>query len=91
MTDYETFRKKLLSDPEVLREYEAHKAEFEVAMALIKARLAAKMTQADVAKRMHTSQAQIARLESGQYFPSISSIHKYAQAVNKKINLSINP
>lgn len=91
MTDYETFRKKLLTDPEVLKEYEAHKAEFEVAMALIKARLAAKMTQSDVAKRMHTSQAQIARLESGQHFPSISSIHKYAQAVNRKINLSINP
>jgi DNA-binding transcriptional regulator YiaG len=91
MTDYETFRKKLLSDPEVLREYEAHKAEFEVAMALIKARLAAKMTQLDVARRMHTSQAQVARLESGQHFPSMSSIHKYAQAVNRKINLSINP
>jgi len=91
MTDYETFRKKLLSDPEVLKEYEEHKAEFEIAMALIKARLAAKMTQLDVARRMHTSQAQIARLESGQHFPSMSSIHKYAQAVNRKINLSINP
>ncbi len=91
MTDYETFRKKLLSDPEVLKEYEAHKAEFEIAMALIKARLAAKMTQLDVARRMCTSQAQIARLESGQHFPSMSSIHKYAQAVNRKINLSINP
>lgn len=91
MTDYETFRKKLLSDPEVLKEYEAHKAEFEIAMALIKARLAAKMTQMDVARRMHTSQAQIARLESGQHFPSMTSIHKYAQAVNRKINLSINP
>ena len=91
MTDYGTFRKKLLSDPEVLKEYEAHKAEFEVAMALIKARLAAKMTQLDVARKMRTSQAQIARLESGQHFPSMSSIHKYAQAVNRKINLSINP
>ena len=91
MTDYESFRKKLLSDPEVLKEYEAHKAEYEVAMALIKARLAAKMTQSDVARRMHTSQAQIARLESGQHFPSMSSIHKYAQAVNRKINLSISP
>ena len=91
MTDYETFRKKLLSDPEVLKEYEAHKAEFEVAMALIKARLAAKLTQLDVAIRMRTSQAQVARLESGQHFPSMSSIHKYAQAVNRKINLSINP
>lgn len=91
MTDYEAFRKKLLSDPEVLKAYEAPKAEFEVAMALIKARLAAKMTQLDVARRMRTSQAQIARLESGQHFPSMSSIHKDAQAVNRKINLSINP
>lgn len=47
MIDYESFRKKLLSDPEVLREYEEHKAEYEVARALIKARLASKMTLAD--------------------------------------------
>jgi len=91
MAVYKTFWKKLLSDPEVLKVYEAHKAEFEAAMALIKARLAAKMTQLDVARRMRTSQAQIARLESGQHFPSMNSIHKYAQAVNRKINLSINP
>ena len=55
MSGYETFRKNLLPDPEVLNEYEAHKAEFEIAMALMKARLAAKMTQLDVARRMHTS------------------------------------
>lgn len=91
MTEYESFRKKLLSDPDVLREYEDHKAEYEVAKALIKARLASKMTQTEVAKRMHTSQAQIARLESGQHFPSINSIHKYAQAVNRKISLCITP
>ncbi|HUX79933.1 MAG TPA: helix-turn-helix transcriptional regulator [Alphaproteobacteria bacterium] len=71
MLKYESFRKKLLSDPEVLREFEAHKAEFEVAQALIKSRLAAKMTQVEVAKHMHTSQSQIARLESGAHFPSL--------------------
>lgn len=91
MTSYETFRKKLLSDPDVLKEYEDHKAEYEVAMSLIKARLASKMTQAEVAKRMKTSQAQVARLESGHHFPSIYSIHRYAQAVNRKISLSISP
>lgn len=91
MTDYESFREKLLSEPDVLKEYEAHKTEYEVAMSLIKARLASNMTQADVAKRMRTSQAQIARLESGHHFPSIHSIHKYAQAVNRKIFLSIAP
>lgn len=91
MIEYESFRKKLLSDPNVLKEYEDHKAEYEVARSLIKARIASKMSQADVAKRMHTSQAQVARLESGRHFPSILSIHKYAQAVNRKISLSITP
>jgi DNA-binding XRE family transcriptional regulator len=91
MIDYKSFREKLLSDPEVLKEYEEHKAEYEVARALIKARIASKMTQADVAKKMHTSQSQIARLESGDHLPSIHSIHKYAQAVNRKIVLSIVP
>jgi DNA-binding XRE family transcriptional regulator len=91
MIDYEIFREKLLADPEVLKEYEEHKAEYEVAKALIKARLASKMTQADVAKRMHTSQSQIARLESGDHLPSIHSIYKYAQAVNRKITLNIAP
>lgn len=91
MIDYESFRKKLLSDPEVLKEYEEHKAEYEIAIALIKARLAAKMTQSDVARKMRTSQAQVARLESGQHFPSMNSLYKYAQAVNRRIRLSINP
>ncbi|MEI8295219.1 MAG: helix-turn-helix transcriptional regulator [Alphaproteobacteria bacterium] len=91
MTEYESFRKNLLSDPDVLKEYENNKAEYAIAMALIKARLASKMTQTDVAKKMHTSQAQVARLESGQHFPSIHSICKYAHAVNRKISLSISP
>lgn len=91
MIKYDLLRKKLLSDPEVLKEYEAHKAEFEIARALIKARLASKMTQSEVAKRMHTSQSQIARLESGAHFPSMQTIHKYAQAINHKISLEIKP
>ena len=32
MIDYESFRKKLLSDLDVLKEYEAHKAEYEIAI-----------------------------------------------------------
>lgn len=91
MINYESFRNKLLGDPEVLKEYEEHKAEYEVARALIKARLASKMTQADVAKKMHTSQSQIARLESGDHLPSIHSIYRYAQAINRKITLNIAP
>lgn len=49
------------------------------------------MTQIDVANRMETSQAQIASMESGHYFPSLLSIQKYSNAVNRKINLQVCP
>jgi DNA-binding XRE family transcriptional regulator len=88
---FESVKKKLLADPAVMREYEAQKTEFEVARALIKARISAKMTQTEVAKKMHTSQSQVARLESGEHFPSIQTIHKYAKAINHKIRLEITP
>lgn len=91
MIKYENVRKKLMSDPEVVKEYEDHKTEFEVAKALIQARIDAKMTQNEVAKRMHTSQAAIARLESGHHFPTIQTIQKYARAVNHPISLEIRP
>jgi len=91
MIKYDSVRKKLLADPEVVKEYEAHKAEFEISRALIKARLSAKMSQTEVAKKMHTSQSQVARLESGTHFPSIQTIHRYAQATNHKISFEIKP
>lgn len=91
MIEYDKFKKELLSDPEVLKEYEEHKTEYEIAKALIKARIASKMTQLDVARKMHTSQPQIARLESGDHFPSLLSISKYAKAINRKIVINITP
>jgi len=91
MRKYQSLRKKLLADPEVAKEYEAHKTEFGIAHALIHARISAKMTQSEVAKKMHTSQSQIARLESGSHFPSMQTIHKYALAINHKILIEIKP
>jgi DNA-binding XRE family transcriptional regulator len=91
MIKYDSVRKKLMSDPEVVKAYEEHKAEFEVAKALIQARIDAKMTQTEVAQKMHTSQAAIARLESGYHFPSLQTILKYARAVNHSISFEIHP
>jgi len=91
MISFEEFKKKALSIPEVAREYEAQRAEFEIARALIKARVKAKMTQAQVAEAMHTSQSQIAKMESGNKLPSVSSLFKYAKAVNQTIHLDIIP
>lgn len=91
MIKYESLRKKLLANPEVQKEYEASALEYEVAYALILARVKAKMTQSEVAEKMNTTQSVIARLESGKHFPSLQTIYRYAIAVDKPIDLHVQP
>mgnify|MGYP003442662099 CR=1 FL=1 len=91
MIKYNDLRAKLLLDPEVKKEYEECSLEYEIAHALIQARAEAKMTQSQVADKMKTTQSVIARLESGRHFPSLQTIHKYAIAVNRVINLHVMP
>jgi len=88
---FENVRDKMMQDPEVARAYEQMKPEFEVAEALIEARLKAELTQSEVAKRMHTTQSVVARLESGRRLPSLQTIYRYAHAVNRRISLDILP
>ncbi len=89
--EFEAFKKDALKDPLVAAEYNKLKSEYAIAAALIRARVSAKMSQAEVAKEMHTSQSHIARLESGEHLPSLKTIHKYADAVKLPIRLEIYP
>ena len=68
--------------------YDALEEEFALAEALIKARAAADMTQEDVAKAMGTTQAAIARLESGRSRPSTRTLRRFAEATGTQLRIS---
>jgi predicted transcriptional regulator len=91
MKNFKELRKELLANSDTMNAYKERKEEFDIAKALIKARIDSNMTQAEVADKMHTSQAQIARMESGHHTPSFLSIKRYARAVNQKIYLQVCP
>ena len=74
-------------DPEYVAEYDALEEEFALANALIKARANAEMTQQDVAKAMGTTQAVVARLESGRSMPSTRTLKRYAEATGTKLRI----
>jgi ribosome-binding protein aMBF1 (putative translation factor) len=59
-----------LQDPEFRAEYDALEDEFALAQALIEARPREALTQAEATAQMGTTQAVIARLESGRTKPS---------------------
>ena len=76
-------------DPEYMKEYDALEEEFALANALIRAR--ADLSQAELAKRMGTSQSAIARLESGRSRPSTRTLRKFAEATGMKLRFVFEP
>ena len=78
-------------DPEYVAAYGALEEEFVLASALIKARGDADMTQQQVAQAMGTTQAVVARLESGKTMPSTRTLERFAKATRTKLRISFEP
>jgi len=73
-----------MKDPKFRTEYKRIGPEMELAFTLAEARRKAGLTQAELAGRMKTSQAAVARIESGRGAPKWSTIERYAHAVGAR-------
>jgi ribosome-binding protein aMBF1 (putative translation factor) len=79
------------NDPEYEKAYSALEEEFTLAAAMIEARARAGLTQQQLAERMHTTQAVIARLESGRVKPSTRTLERLAAATGMRLRISFEP
>ena len=84
-----TLKKRLMKNPKFRKEYEKADAEFSIVEALIHARTVAKLSQAEVARRIGTTQSAIARLEAGNTEPTIPTLRRYAEATGKKLRIEL--
>ena len=89
MTSFKQFKKRALARPEVKAAYDAAGEEFAFLDQVLRARAAAGITQAEVARRIGTTQSAIARLESAEpkHSPSIATLQKYAKALGYTVQL----
>ena len=78
-------------DPEYEKAYNVLEEEFALAAAMIEARARAGLTQQQLAERMHTTQAVIARLESGRVKPSTRTLERLAAATGMRLRISFEP
>ena len=78
-------------NPAFVAAYDARVEEFAFANAQIEARSKADMTQAEVAEAMGTTQAVVARLESGRSLPSTRTLQRYANATNTNLRIRFEP
>lgn len=83
--------KKWMKNTAYQREYKALEEEFSLVASLIEARTRAGLTQEQVAKRMNTTQAVVARLESGGSKPSTRTLERYAKATGSRLKITFEP
>jgi ribosome-binding protein aMBF1 (putative translation factor) len=83
--------KEWMKDPKYRREYEALEEEFSLVAALIEARTRAGLTQEQVAHKMKTTQAVVARLEGGGSKPSTRTLERYAEATGSRLRITFEP
>lgn len=78
-------------DVDYRKAYAALEDEFTLAATMIKLRAKAGLTQEQLARKMHTTQAVIARLESGRVKPSTRTLERLASATGTKLRISFEP
>jgi ribosome-binding protein aMBF1 (putative translation factor) len=91
MTSLKDLKARLLKDPEVRRHYDAMEEEFALIAEVAKARARAGLSQAELAKRMKTTQSAVARLESGRGLPSTRTLGRFAKATGHRLKISFEP
>lgn len=92
MLTHEQFKARALENPAVRAEYERlEREEGPMLDAILNARLAAGLTQSEVAQRMGVSPPVVSRLEasliSGKHSPSLATLRKYAAALGRRVQV----
>jgi transcriptional regulator with XRE-family HTH domain len=80
-----------MEDPEFRAVYEEVAAKLDIGEKISELRHKCHMTQADLAKRVHTSRTAIARYESGNYENyNIVTLKRIAKALGKELKISFS-
>jgi len=89
--NWKEHKRQLMKDPAFRKEYEALEPEYRLASDLIRLRLSKGLTQEELAKRIHTRQSAIARLESAGSLPSLSTVKRVAEALDADLYVTVQP
>jgi HTH-type transcriptional regulator/antitoxin HipB len=78
-----------MTDPAFREAYDAIGPDMEIAFAIAEARHKAKLTQAELAARIGSSQAMVARWERGTAMPSTRSLQRVAEATGTRLRVTL--
>jgi ribosome-binding protein aMBF1 (putative translation factor) len=91
MTRVKTLHRTWSKDRNYRAAFDALDEEFSLARILIGARVRAGLSQAQLARRMKTSQSYVARIEGGHVRPSTRALERIATATGTRLRIDFEP
>ncbi len=91
MTQLSELHERWMRKPGYRKAHKALEDEFAIVRAVIAARKHAGITQAELARRMGTTQPAVTRLESGRVQPSLRTLRRVAEATGLKLMIEFEP
>ena len=86
-TDFQEYLKEELKNPRFKKLYDHYGKQLEVAFAVHKLRKSQGLSQAQMAKKIGTTQSNVARMEAGNQNFTTDTLQKIAQALNKELKI----
>lgn len=88
-TDFSDYLKKQLKNREIRKNYRSYGKQLEIAYQILQLRRKNRISQEEFAKRIGTTQGNIARMESGSQNFTIEMLDKVAETFNKELQILI--
>ncbi|KQP34253.1 hypothetical protein ASF27_01430 [Methylobacterium sp. Leaf102] len=87
---FKTIRERWNAEPDYRAARDAVSPVMDLAFAMAEARHRARLSQAEVAQRIGTSQAMVARWESGKSAPTTTSLRRFADATGAMLHIRLD-
>ena len=88
-TDFDQYLKVQLKDKQFKKYFNEYGKQLEIAYQILELRKKSKMTQGELAKKIGTTQGNIARMEQGQQNFTISTLNKIALVFKRELKVCI--
>lgn len=86
--NWDELERKLLADPEVQAAMAETAIEYEVARAVLEARLTKGLSQKELAAQLHTKQSVISRVENAKTKPSLDFLERLAGVLGYSLQVN---
>ncbi len=87
LMDYEAYRDQQLRNPAIKKYYDEEGKKLEIAYKILQLRKRQGMSQSALARKLGTTQSNIARLEAGQENVTAETLYKIARALKRDLKI----